>query len=126
MTIQVAPTGSAAPAPALERSAAKPVPDAAMARASTSLPVDGKTSPPPAPVAAPHVQVEQSRAELERFVRSIRRELEFTVDDASGRTIITVRNKDTGEVVRQIPAEEVVALARALADGRPTLLESEA
>jgi uncharacterized FlaG/YvyC family protein len=37
-----------------------------------------------------------------------------------------VRNKDTGEIVRQIPSEEVIALARAFADGGPTLLESEA
>jgi flagellar protein FlaG len=101
-----------------------------MAPASARLPVDGKASPPPsttpAPAPVPQAEVERSRAQLERFVRSIRRELEFTVDDATGRTIITVRNKETGEVVRQIPAEEVVALARAFAEGRPTLLESEA
>jgi flagellar protein FlaG len=101
-----------------------------VARASASLPADGKTSPPssttPTHAPAPRAEIEHSRAQLERFARSIRRELEFTVDDESGRTIITVRNKDTGEVVRQIPSEEVIALARAFAEGGPMLLESEA
>lgn len=54
------------------------------------------------------------------------RELEFRVDEDTGRTIITVRNKETGEVVRQIPSEEVIALARLLADGRAALVDSEA
>jgi flagellar protein FlaG len=90
------------------------------------LPADGKVSPPVDPVPTPHVQLEHSRAALEQFVRSISRELEFRVDEASGRTIITVRIKETGEVVRQIPAEEVIALARNFMEGRPTLLESEA
>lgn len=130
MTVQVAPSGNAAPAAVMERPSAKTAPDAASARASASLPAGGKTSPPtsttPTHAPARHAEVEHSRAQLERFARSIRRELEFRVDDASGRTIITVRNKDTGEIVRQIPSEEVIALARAFADGGPTLLESEA
>jgi flagellar protein FlaG len=126
MSVQVASAVNPASAVGIGHSAAKPASDVGGTRSSAALPADGKASPPPAPATAPQVELEHSRAELERFVRSIRRELEFTVDDASGRTIITVRNKDTGEVVRQIPAEEVIALARAVAEGRPMLLESEA
>jgi flagellar protein FlaG len=42
------------------------------------------------------------------------RSLSFRVDEASGRTVITVLDATTQEVVRQIPSEEVLALARAL------------
>ena len=126
MTVQVAPAGNPASSLGFERSTAKPVQNAGAVRLSADLPGSGKASPPVDPVRPAQVEFEHSRAALEQFVRSIRRELEFKVDDASGRTIITVRNKDTGEVVRQIPAEEVVALARSLAEGRPLLLESEA
>ena len=126
MTVQVASAGNPASSLGFERSTAKPVHNAGTVRVSADLPGGGKASPPVDPVPPAQVEVEHSRAALERFARSIRRELEFRIDDASGRTIITVRNKDTGEVVRQIPAEEVVALARSLAEGGPTLLESEA
>ena len=36
----------------------------------------------------------------------------FIFDKASGMTIVKVINKDTGEVVRQIPTEEVVRIAQ--------------
>jgi flagellar protein FlaG len=89
------------------------------------MPPGGKTSPQPAAHDV-HVDLEKSRAALERFARQVRRELEFKVDEESGRTIITVRNKETGEIVRQIPAEEVLAMAHAVAEGGPILLDGSA
>ena len=47
------------------------------------------------------------------------------IDDDSGRTVLTVRNSDTGEVVRQIPAEEVLQVARSVSEGNLTLIERE-
>jgi flagellar protein FlaG len=41
--------------------------------------------------------------------------LHFRVDEQSGRTVITVVNTATAEIVRQIPAEEVLAVVRAFA-----------
>ena len=48
--------------------------------------------------------------ELSDLVQSVRRELEFSVDDDSGRTVIRVIDSATGELVRQIPPEEVLTL----------------
>ena len=126
MTGQIASAGMPASSIGVDRPT--PMPAAAGTRpapASAKLPPAGNPSPQPA---APdlRVDVEKSRAALERFARAVRRELEFRVDEESGRTIITVRNKETGEVVRQIPAEEVIAMARAVAAGGPTLLDSSA
>jgi len=40
------------------------------------------------------------------------RNLSFRQDDSIDRSIITVRDESTQQVVRQIPNEEVVAIAR--------------
>jgi flagellar protein FlaG len=41
-----------------------------------------------------------------------RRALRFQVDESSGDMVITVLNPETGEIVRQIPSPEVLAMAR--------------
>ena len=133
MTGQIAPAGTPAPAIGVDRAASQvpartprvhtPPPNAT---ANAPLPPDGKASPQTTPAPEVHIDVEQARASIERFVQSMKRELEFTIDDESGRTIITVRNKETGELIRQIPSEEVIALARAYAEGQPVLLDSSA
>lgn len=58
--------------------------------------------------------VDLSRAieSLNRYLASSQRNLNFRVDEASGRTIITVVNPETNEVVRQIPPQELLELAR--------------
>ena len=43
-----------------------------------------------------------------------RPELEFRVDDDSGRPVITVFTPETDEVIRQIPPEQALALAQQL------------
>ena len=54
--------------------------------------------------------IQQSVGQLNEAIQNIRRELNFTVDDGTGKTIIKVIDSTTREVVRQIPAEEVLAL----------------
>lgn len=49
--------------------------------------------------------------ELSSLVQGLNRELNFSVDDESGRTIIKVIDSETDEVIRQIPSEEVVEMA---------------
>lgn len=41
-------------------------------------------------------------------------ELEFTVDKESDRTIVTVIDKNTKEVIRQMPSREALEIAKAL------------
>ncbi|QGX38288.1 flagellar protein FlaG [Permianibacter aggregans] len=42
----------------------------------------------------------------------IKRSLQFNVDEQTGTTIITVRNSQTDEVIRQIPSEALLKLAQ--------------
>jgi flagellar protein FlaG len=41
-------------------------------------------------------------------------EFEFTMDTDTNKTIVKVVDKQTGELVRQIPSEETVAIARSI------------
>ena len=80
------------------------------ARAGKVSPERGEGLPPPEPKTFDAAKAVQRLNELSIQAR---RDLHFRVDEASGRTIITVINAATAEVVRQIPAEEILAFARA-------------
>ncbi len=47
------------------------------------------------------------------------RSLEYRVDAATGISIATIRNSQTGAVVQQIPGTDIIALARMLAEWSP-------
>ena len=48
------------------------------------------------------------------FVNTVNNSLTFSVDKDSGKTIVKVIDKSTDEVIRQIPSEEMLAIAQAL------------
>lgn len=73
----------------------------------------GKDLPQPAPQPVDLSRVVET---LNRFMESSQRNLNFRFDEASGRTIITVVNPQTNEIVRQIPPEELLSLARTMRD----------
>jgi flagellar protein FlaG len=51
--------------------------------------------------------------------------LGFSIDKSLAQPVVTVRNTETGEVVRQIPTEVVVRLARSIDDMKGLLLNAE-
>lgn len=55
--------------------------------------------------------IQDTVTELNQASQKYSRNLEFSVDDSSGKTIITVTDRETEKVVRQIPSEEVLAIA---------------
>ncbi|MFO1376440.1 MAG: flagellar protein FlaG [Steroidobacteraceae bacterium] len=60
---------------------------------------------------------------LNEFLRQSARHLQFRYDDSSGRTVITVVDAANGDVIRQIPSDELLALAeRMRAAGQPGAL----
>jgi flagellar protein FlaG len=82
-------------------------------------------------VAAPvqpmaRAQLERAVAGLNEAAQSYRRSLRFSVDEDSGRTVIRVVDPETDEVVRQIPPEEVLNVARRMGDSAGALLQAEA
>jgi uncharacterized FlaG/YvyC family protein len=66
---------------------------------------------------------------LNQAMQNLRRDILFSIDEQSGETVIQVKNQETGEVIRQIPSEEVLVLARQhheVEDKRPFLIQERA
>ena len=80
-----------------------------------ALPESGQKLPPEARAGArlPQ-QVEQAVQQIQSYLNDSQRQLQFQVDSGSGRTIVRVVNPETQELIRQIPSEEMLKLARAI------------
>ena len=77
------------------------------------LPGDGKALPQKAEKAEMKSDdLENVVRDLNQHIQQLQRELQFSVDKDSGRTVITVMDKETHEVIRQIPGEEALHFAR--------------
>ncbi len=61
-------------------------------------------------------RVEQAVEQLNDYVQSIQRDLRFSLDEDLGRTVVRVVDRNTQEVIRQIPNETALQLARNLKD----------
>jgi flagellar protein FlaG len=65
-------------------------------------------------VALTSKQLEQVAQQLQDFVGEMNRGLEFSVDKDSGRDVIKVIDKASGDLVKQYPSEEVLDLVSKL------------
>jgi len=83
------------------------------------LPVDEtKKSESHEPIQSQAPKTEEMIEEVNQFVQSVQRDLHFSVDEDSGMTIIRVRDKESGELIRQIPEDIFLSLAQNLKDGQ--------
>ena len=57
------------------------------------------------------VQLEEAVAQVETFLKAQNRDLAFSIDDSTQRSIVTVKDSQSGDVIRQIPSEDVLKLA---------------
>ncbi|MDB6049975.1 MAG: flaG [Pseudomonas sp.] len=64
--------------------------------------------------------------EMEKFVQSVKRNLEFSIDESSGTVVVKVIASDTGEIVRQLPSEEALKLADSLSSAGAVLFSGKA
>lgn len=92
------------------------VPKAGAAKVSTigTVNTSGSTQSANSVTSVSTEDVKAAVKQMKDFVQVISRQLQFDVDDDSGRTVVRVLDKDTGDVIRQIPSDEVLALARHL------------
>ena len=66
--------------------------------------------------------VESAVTKLNDYVQSVQRNLQFNLDDESGKTIITVVDRNTSAVIRQIPDDVALKLAQDLQQDEPLSL----
>lgn len=71
-------------------------------------------------------EVDSAVASMQSFVQAIKRDLNFQIDDSSGRVVVQVLDGGSGDVVRQIPSEEALQLAARLEEARSLLFSEQA
>jgi flagellar protein FlaG len=65
--------------------------------------------------------IQEAIDRLNQQLKANGRDLSFQMDQELNRPIITVRNIETGEVVRQIPSEEIIRMAHSIEEGKGLL-----
>jgi flagellar protein FlaG len=58
--------------------------------------------------------VKDAVAAANEAVKSIKSEVEFSIDEDSGKTVVRVIEKQTGTLIRQMPSKEMLEIAKAL------------
>lgn len=125
----------------IQNISASPTPQPASDSAPVVVAAPQQEAAAPAPtriaaqLAAEKVAAEPTAAQLKKAVdhinvamRQNNSNVEFTIDSDSKRTIIKVVESRTGDVIRQYPTEEVIAIAHAIdkMQQRGLLLKQEA
>ena len=64
------------------------------------------------------LDIEEASRDIEQFLQSQNRSLAFSVDETTNRSVVTVTESGSGDVIRQIPSEEVLRLAERLEELR--------
>ncbi len=64
--------------------------------------------------------------QVEQAVRAQAGSLAFNITEAAGKTMVTVTDSDTGTVLRQIPADEILSLSQAMNNMQGLLLSQRA
>jgi flagellar protein FlaG len=68
------------------------------------------------PVESERERVVEAIKNIQESVDAAQRGLQFSIDEESGRIVVKVIARQTGEVLRQLPSEEALELARRLQD----------
>lgn len=91
-------------------------------KANESRPPD---APPPTATAVTDA-VTDAVKQINRVVREAGQSIEFSVDDDSGRTVVKVVDTETNKVLRQLPSEATMAIAKGLDSVKGLLINSKA
>jgi len=83
---------------------------------------------------APPSQPPPERAKIEQIVKELKQlvdpivanGLNFSIDDSTGKSIVRITDGETGELIRQIPSEEILDIAESLDRMQGLLLRQEA
>jgi len=109
------------------------------ARAGAGVPAQGApapeiTRPKIVPIERPQIKVDtegdkkrldQAIARMNERMQDGGRGLAFKVDPSLNRPVVTVTNQETGEVIRQIPNEVIIRMARSIDETKGNLLNAK-
>lgn len=104
---------------------AEVLPNEALKKASESKTVDKADENKEAPKSHLFDSVETAVAKVNEYVQSIERNLQFSVDKELDKTVVKVVDGTSGELIRQIPDEVFLELAKRLTeDGELRLMNA--
>ena len=116
-TLPPTPHGTADTAPRGTEAAVRVAPGASLQKTENTRPVE-TVAAQVAEQRANSRKIQEQRAELEaaleklnQHMRENARDIEFNVDEVTDRTVITVRQSETGEIIRQIPSDGLLEFA---------------
>ena len=72
------------------------------------------------------VPIEQAVEKIQETVNNMAQNLRFSVDEDTGKTVVKVMDAQTQEIIRQIPSQEAISIARTLDKLQGLLLNDEA
>ncbi|MBD7978347.1 flagellar protein FlaG [Serpens gallinarum] len=87
--------------------------------------VKAQESKPQSQVEPERERVVEAIKNIQEFVDEAQRGLQFSIDEDSGRIVVKVIARQTGEVLRQLPSEEALELARRLQDAGSLLFTGQ-
>lgn len=70
--------------------------------------------------------LDQAIESLQAYMQSIQRSLDFSIDDSTGIIVVKVIEKATGELIRQLPTEEALELAKNIKEVDSRLFKAKA
>ena len=59
---------------------------------------------------------------IDSYLRSVGRQVQISIDSESGETVISVRDANTGDLIRQIPSAEALRLSQSIGAHQSTLV----
>ncbi|MCW8944693.1 MAG: flagellar protein FlaG [Sedimenticola sp.] len=87
--------------------------------------VESKENTKPQSQVVNEKEIEEAVDDLNQYAQTVQRQLEFTVDKDSGKTIIKVVDAKTGETIRDIPPEEIVNMQKHLKETSERMFHKE-
>lgn len=63
-------------------------------------------------------ELDQAIENVAGYVQNIARDISFSVDAKTSKTIVRVTDQDSGELIRQIPNEEMLEISRSLEEAQ--------
>ncbi len=98
-----------------------PIPAAAGATASSPPAAEPEPDTAPDPIA-----LQKLADQLTQSVGMSGQQVQFSVDDATGKTVLRVTDAESGAVLRQIPGDEALSMARILDRMQGVLIRQKA
>ena len=63
---------------------------------------------------------------INKTIQTLSRNLEFSIDHSSGKTIVRVTDMESGALIRQMPSQDALDIARALDRWQGLLIRQKA